>query len=130
MNTSCKNEPLSLNDREISLDMKNDDGSVIVKKNNVLNNLKKGPKLLYNTTVGEIKNGRIPIIDSAYRTIYRKSLNPNNSKGSDVFQKSEGYYRLGGKYCSRRKRKNKNKTKKNKTKKNKTKKNKTKKNKK
>jgi hypothetical protein len=107
MNTSYKNEPLSANDREIFLDTKNDNSSVIVKKNNVLNNLKKGPKLLYNTTVGELKNGRIPILDSAYRTIYRKSLNPKNSKGSDVFQKSEGYYRLGGKYGSRRKRKNK-----------------------
>jgi len=104
MNTSYKNEPLSLNDREISLDVKNDNSSVIEKKSNTLNTLKKGPKLLYNITIGEIQNGRIPVVDSAYRTIYRKSLNPNNSKGKDIFQKSEGYYRLGGKYRSRSKR--------------------------
>ena len=65
---------------------------------------------MYNTTVGELKNGRIPILDSAYRTVYRKSFNPDNSKGRDVFQKSEGYYILGGKYHSLRKKKNKNKT--------------------
>jgi hypothetical protein len=98
MSVPYKNNLLSANDREISLD----------KKNNLLSNLKKGPKLLYNTTVGELKNGRIPILDSAYRTVYRKSFNPDNSKGRDVFQKSEGYYRLGGRmHISRRKRKTK-----------------------
>ncbi len=104
------------------------ESNMINKDTTLFKNLKKGPKLLYNTTIGELKNGRIPILDSAYRTIYRKSYNPDNSKGKDVFQKSEGYYRLGGKYSSRRKRKNKkNKTrftKRNKTIKNKSRKNK------
>jgi len=81
-------------------------------KSGLLQNMKKGSKLLYNTTIGEVKNGRFPIIDSAYRTFYRKSFNPNNSKGSEVFPKNEGYYKLGGKHNSRRKRKNKNNTKK------------------
>jgi len=125
MSIPYKNNLLSVNDREISLDTKNDNNDAIVKKNNLLSNLKKGPKLLYNTTIGELKNGRIPILDSAYRTVYRKSYNPNNSKGKDVFQKSEGYYRLGGKYGSRRKRKNKTRiTKRNKMIKNKSRKNK------
>jgi hypothetical protein len=78
MSIPYENKPLSVNESEISLE---------TKKNNVLSNLKKGPKLLYNTTIGELKNGRIPILDSAYRTVYRKSYNPNNSKGKDVFQK-------------------------------------------
>jgi hypothetical protein len=127
MSSSYKNDPLSVNDMEISLDTKSDNNDAIVKKNTVLDNLKKGPKLLYNSTIGELKNGRIPILDSAYRAVYRKSYNPNNSKGTDVFQKSEGYYRLGGKYGSRRKRKNKTRQKKNKTIKNKNKTNKNKK---
>ena len=91
------------NDKELLLD----------KNNSMMATLKKGPKLLYNTTVGELKNGRIPILDSGYRTFYRKSFNPDNTKGNEVFPKSEGYYRLGGKQVSRRKRKNKNKTRKN-----------------
>jgi hypothetical protein len=120
MNTSYKNDLLSTNDIEIVLDSKNNNNNnTILEKNNALDQLKKGPKLLYNTTVGEVKNGRIPVLDSAYRTVYRKSYNPNNPKGKDVFQESEGYYRLGGKYRSRRKRKNKNNTRKNKTRKNK-----------
>jgi hypothetical protein len=106
--------------------MDNSSESNPINKNTTLfKNLKKGPKLLYNTTIGELKNGRIPILDSAYRTVYRKSYNPNNSKGKDVFQKSEGYYRLGGKYGSRRKRTNKTRiTKRNKMIKNKSRKNK------
>jgi hypothetical protein len=106
--------------------MDNSSESNPINKNTTLfKNLKKGPKLLYNTTIGELKNGRIPILDSAYRTVYRKSYNPNNSKGKHVFQKSEGYYRLGGKYGSRRKRKNKTRiTKRNKMIKNKSRKNK------
>jgi hypothetical protein len=120
MDFSQKNDPLSTNDVEIILDSKNNNNNnAIVEKNNVLNQLKKGPKLLYNTTVGELKNGRIPVLDTAYRSVYRKSYNPNNPKGKEVFQESEGYYRLGGKYRSRRKRKNKNKTRKNKTRRNK-----------
>jgi hypothetical protein len=111
MSVPYKNNVLSANDGEIALD----------KKNNLLSNLKKGPKLLYNSTVGELKNGRIPILDTAYRTVYRKSYNPYNSKGRDVFQKSEGYYRLGGKYSSRQKRKPKTKTRKTKNRKNKSK---------
>lgn len=94
----------------------NPSDEVIIEKPNSNNssffqNMKKGSKLLYNTTIGEVKNGRFPIVDSAYRTFYRKSFNPNNPKGTDVFPKSEGYYKLGGKHSSRRKRKNKNKTK-------------------
>jgi hypothetical protein len=119
MNDSDKNKQMSSNDKEILLD-NNQVSEMSLKKSGILNNLKKGPKLLYNTTVGELRNGRIPILDSAYRTLYRKSLNPNNPKGREVFQKNEGYYRLGGKYRSRRKRKNKTKTRKNrKTRKNK-----------
>ena len=119
MNDYDKNKQISLNDKETLLD-NNEVGEISFKKSSILNNLKKGPKLLYNTTVGEFRNGRIPILDSAYRTLYRKSLNPNNSNGTEVFQKNEGYYRLGGKYRSRRKRKNKTKTRKNrKTRKNK-----------
>jgi hypothetical protein len=87
--------------------------SELDKNKSMMATLKKGPKLLYNTTVGELKNGRIPILDSGYRTFYRKSFNPDNTKGNEVFPKSEGYYRLGGKLVSRRKRKNKNKTRKN-----------------
>jgi hypothetical protein len=78
-------------------------------KSGLFQNMKKGSKLLYNTTIGEVKNGRFPIIDSAYRTFYRKSFNPNNPKGTEVFPKNEGYYKLGGKHNSRRKRKNKTK---------------------
>jgi len=115
-----KNNPMTSNDKEIILD-NNTVSEISLKKNSsILNNLKKGPKLLYNTTVGELRNGRIPILDSAYRTLYRKSLNPNNANGTEVFQKNEGYYRLGGKFRSRRKRKYKIKTRKNrKTRKNK-----------
>jgi len=115
-----KNDPMSLNDKETLLD-NNEVGEISFKKSSILNNLKKGPKLLYNTTVGELRNGRIPILDSAYRTLYRKSLNPNNSNGTEVFQKNEGYYRLGGKYSSRQKRKPKTKTRKTKNRKNKSK---------
>jgi hypothetical protein len=89
-------------------------------KNSIFQNMKKAPKLLYNSTIGEMRNARIPILDSAYRTFYRKSFNPDNPKGTDVFPKSEGYYKLGGRYQyqTRRKRKNKlkHKTRKNKRK--------------
>jgi hypothetical protein len=116
-----KNDTMSSNDKEILLD-KNEgsESEISIKKNGIMNTLKKGSKLLYNTTLGELRNGRMPILDSAYRTLYRKSLNPNNPKGTEVFQKNEGYYRLGGKYRSHRKRKNKIKSRKNrKTRKNK-----------
>ena len=94
------------NNKELLLH-KNEVTDAIIKNNSMLATLKKGPKLLYNTTIGELKNGRIPILDSGYRTFYRKSFNPDNTKGNEVFSKSEGYYRLGGKKLSRRKRKNK-----------------------
>ena len=69
-------------------------------KKTMFQNMKTVPKLLYNTTIGEMRNARIPILDSAYRSVYRKSFNPDTTKGNIVFPKSEGYYKLGGKYYS------------------------------
>jgi hypothetical protein len=55
---------------------------------------KKIAKVAYNSTFGELRNGRIPIADTGFRTIYRKLW---NKEGRDVFDKKEGYYKLGGK---------------------------------
>jgi len=54
----------------------------------------KAAKIGYNSTVGEIRNGRVPVADTAWRTLYSKKL---NNTGEDVFNKDEGYYKLGGK---------------------------------
>jgi uncharacterized protein YpuA (DUF1002 family) len=72
--------------------LKNEDS----KKNSIMQTMKKVPKLLYNTTIGEVRNGRIPILDSIHRKIYRKFINPENTNGTEAFPKKEGYYRLGG----------------------------------
>ena len=73
--------------------LKNDDST---KKNSIMQNMKKVPKILYNTTIGDARNGRIPILDSIHRTIYRKYFNPENTHSTVTFPKEEGYYRLGG----------------------------------
>lgn len=66
-------------------------GSII---NNVKNRAKLGAKFVYNITAREFMNGRIPILDSIHRLVYRKIWNPQNPNGTEVFPKSEGYYRL------------------------------------
>jgi hypothetical protein len=71
--------------------LKNEDS----KKYSIIKNMKKVPKILYNTTIGDARNGRIPILDSIHRTIYRKFVNPENTNGTEAFPKKEGYYRLG-----------------------------------
>jgi len=70
----------------------------------IINKLKKGSNFLYNTTIAEARNGRIPILDSIHRTIYRKLYNRHGEHGSTVFPEREGYYKLGGKKNSRSKR--------------------------
>jgi len=106
---------LNNTDNEIILN-KEANNNTNEKKNTMLKTLTKGPKILYNTTIGELKNGRIPLVDTGIRAFYRKSFNPSNTKGNEVFPKSEGYYRLGGKHVSRRKRKIKKRKNKNKRK--------------
>jgi len=76
-----------------------------LKKNSIMQNMKKVPKLLYNTTIGEVRNGRIPILDSIHRKIYRKFINPENTEGTKAFTKKYGYYPLGGNKHSRKRNK-------------------------
>ena len=66
-------------------------------------------KVAYNSTIGEIKNARIPVIDTAYRYIYNKVQ--GNEK--PVFNEDLGYKPLGG---LRRKNNRTNRRKKNRTK--------------
>ena len=33
-------------------------------------------KIAYNSTIGELRNGRFPIVDTIWRTGYRKKYNP------------------------------------------------------
>uniref|UniRef100_A0A6C0DLB7 Uncharacterized protein n=1 Tax=viral metagenome TaxID=1070528 RepID=A0A6C0DLB7_9ZZZZ len=66
-------------------------------RRSITRNLKIPLKFAYNTTIGEVRNGRIPILDSIHRTIYRKLYNKNGEHGSTVFPKDENYYKLGGK---------------------------------
>jgi len=51
-------------------------------------------KLAYNSTIGELRNGRVPIVDAIWRTGYRKWHNPTKP---NVFEEKKGYYPLGGK---------------------------------
>ena len=44
--------------------------------------------IAYNTTIGELKNGRIPILDTAYRTFYVLYM-ANNPQ--EVFSEKDGY---------------------------------------
>jgi len=76
-----------------------------LKKNSIMHNMKKVPKFLYNTTIGEVRNGRIPILDSIHRKIYRKFINPENTEGTKAFTKKDGYYPLGGNKHSRKRNK-------------------------
>jgi len=76
-----------------------------LKKNSIMQNMKKVPKLLYNTTIGEVRNGRIPILDSIHRKIYRKFINPENTEGTKAFTENDGYYPLGGNKHSRKRNK-------------------------
>jgi hypothetical protein len=62
--------------------------------NNVKNTAKLGAKFAYNITAREVLNGRIPIVDTIHRLVYRKLWNRQNSNGTEVFPKSEGYYSL------------------------------------
>jgi hypothetical protein len=73
-------------------------------RRSIISKLKTVPKFAYNTTIGEFRNRRIPIVDSIYRTIYRKLWYKDGDYGSTVFPKGEGYYKLGGKKKSRSKR--------------------------
>jgi hypothetical protein len=92
-------------------DNSNVNGSIV---NNVKNGAKLGAKFVYNITAREFMNGRIPILDSIHRLVYRKLWNPQNPNGTEVFPKSEGYYRLNLKPQPKAGGKKNNKTKKNK----------------
>jgi hypothetical protein len=70
---------------------------------------KKAAKIGYNSTFGELSNGRIPVLDTMYRTGYEKGY--KGDEGKKVFDAKKGYYELGGK----RTRKNKKASKKRKT---------------
>ena len=85
-------------------------GSIV---NNVKNGAKLGAKFVYNITAREFMNGRIPILDTIHRLVYRKLWNPQNPNGTEVFPKSEGYYSLKVKPQPNVGGKKKNKTKKN-----------------
>jgi hypothetical protein len=82
--------------------------------NNVKNGAKLGAKFAYNITAREVLNGRIPIVDTIHRLVYRKLWNRQNSNGTEVFPKSEGYYSLKLNPKSKVGGKKNNKTKKNK----------------
>ena len=73
-------------------------------RSSITRNLKIPLKLAYNTTIGELRNGRIPILDSIHRAVYRKLYNREGEYGSTVFSKRENYLKLGGKKGSRSKR--------------------------
>lgn len=45
----------------------------------------KAAKIGYNSTVGEMRNGRIPVADTAFRTFYRKKF---NNTGENVLMKT------------------------------------------
>lgn len=57
--------------------------------------LKSGAKFTFNTTLGELKNMRIPIADTLYRYGYNKIFKPNDK----LFPKDQY---LGGKLKSRK----------------------------
>jgi hypothetical protein len=69
---------------------------------------KKAAKIGYNSTLGDLRNARIPVLDTMYRTYDRKVHDPDKKY---VFDPDEHYYKLGGK----RTRKNKKASKKRKT---------------
>ena len=73
-------------------------------RSSITRNLKIPLKLAYNTTIGELRNGRMPILDSIHRAVYRKLYNREGVNGSTVFPKGENYFKLGGKKGSRSKR--------------------------
>ena len=49
---------------------------------------------VYNSTIGELRNARVPILSTVARTVYRKLL---SNEGKPVFDTKENYYKLGGK---------------------------------
>lgn len=74
----------------------------------VYNTSRQAAKIGYNSTLGELRNLRIPIADTLRRTFDTKVYDPGKKY---VFDTNEHYYRLGGK----RTRKNKKASKKRKT---------------
>jgi hypothetical protein len=67
---------------------------------------KKVGKVAYNSTVGEVASGRVPVLDTAYRSYYYKRYNPTT--GKEVFD-GPRYYKLGsgGKRSRKHRRKSK-----------------------
>jgi len=90
--------PINMEDNAVN------EASATNDRRSITRNLKIPLKLAYNTTIGELRNGRIPILDSIHRAVYRKLYNRDGEDGSTVFSKRENYFKLGGKKNPRSKR--------------------------